>query len=63
MRQPCTVTRHFTISMESSILPVANEFLAEPIICENGFLRVPDKPGLGLVFDEDKLRKYSDNTR
>lgn len=48
---------------QPSILPVANEFLAEPIICENGFLRVPDKPGLGLVFDEDKLRKYSDNTR
>lgn len=44
---------------QPSILPVANEFLTEPIVCEKGRLIVPDKPGLGIDFDEEKVRFYS----
>lgn len=44
---------------QPSILPVANEFLTKPILCENGYLRIPEGPGLGIEFDEDKLNYYS----
>jgi len=44
---------------QPSIAPVANEFLTEPIVCENGCLRLPDGPGFGISFDEDKLKYYS----
>lgn len=44
---------------QPSILPVANEFLVEPIVCEAGKLIVPEKSGLGIEFDEEKVRFYS----
>jgi len=44
---------------QPSILPVANEFLVEPIVCEEGKLIVPEKSGLGIEFDEEKVRFYS----
>ena len=44
---------------QPSILPVANEFLVNPIVCENGFLKIPEGPGLGIDLDEDKLKYYS----
>lgn len=44
---------------QPSILPVANEFLTDPLVCEAGYLRVPDKPGLGIEYDEEKVRFYS----
>jgi len=47
---------------QPSILPVANEFLTEPLICENGYLKVPDGPGLGIVYDEEKVRYYSESS-
>ena len=35
--------------------------LAEPIdIDSDGFVEVPDKPGLGIQIDEDKLEKYGE---
>ncbi|MCH1978459.1 mandelate racemase/muconate lactonizing enzyme family protein [Lawsonibacter sp. OA9] len=46
---------------QPSIVPVANEFLVRPIVCENGHLRLPDGPGLGIEFDEDKIKYYSMN--
>jgi len=46
---------------QPSILPVANEFLTEPIRCENGCFTVPDTPGLGIEIDEEKVRFYSEN--
>lgn len=44
---------------QPSILPVANEFLAEPIVCENGRFLVPEGPGLGITIDEEKVRSYA----
>ncbi|MFC6486481.1 galactonate dehydratase [Nitratireductor sp. GCM10026969] len=28
-------------------------------VCENGFLHIPDGPGLGIVIDEDVVREYA----
>jgi L-alanine-DL-glutamate epimerase-like enolase superfamily enzyme len=47
---------------QPSILPVANEFLVDPIVCEQGFFKISDKPGLGIEFDEDKVKTYSITT-
>jgi len=44
---------------QPSILPVANEFLAEPILCEKGWFTVPEGPGLGITIDEEKVRFYA----
>jgi L-alanine-DL-glutamate epimerase-like enolase superfamily enzyme len=34
------------------------EGLPKPII-QNGYIRVPDKPGLGITLNEDVARKYA----
>jgi len=46
---------------QPSILPVANEFLVNPIRCENGEFILPEGNGLGIEIDEDKVRYYSAN--
>lgn len=46
---------------QPTILPVANEFLEEPIVCENGQFCVPSGDGLGIKINEDKVREYSVN--
>ena len=40
--------------------PEARDFLlTEPIrIDKDGYLRLPDKPGLGIELDPDKMKKY-----
>ena len=44
---------------QPSILSVANEFLIEPIECEHGFFNVPETYGLGIEFNEEKIKKFS----
>lgn len=44
---------------QPSILPVANEFLKEPIVCDNGCFEISEKAGLGIDFDEEKLKHHS----
>ena len=34
----------------------ARDIVAEPLRAENGRVRVPDKPGLGVTLDEDAIR-------
>jgi len=31
----------------------------EQIAVKNGFIEPPDKPGLGIELDEDKVKRYS----
>ena len=38
--------------------PLANRFLKEPLICENGEILLPTGAGLGVEIDEDALRAY-----
>jgi len=37
----------------------ADDLLTEPMIFENGGVRVPDAPGMGMVVDEAKVEKYT----
>jgi len=38
--------------------PPRNEVLAEPLRIEKGYLRIPEKPGLGVELNEDAVKKY-----
>jgi muconate cycloisomerase len=38
---------------------LADDILAEPFPCQNGQVRVPDGPGLGIDLDLDKVRHYA----
>jgi L-alanine-DL-glutamate epimerase-like enolase superfamily enzyme len=33
--------------------------LEEPIVAKNGFVEIPDKPGLGVEVNEEALEKYA----
>jgi mandelate racemase len=35
----------------------AHPFLAEPYVIRNGFLEIPNRPGAGLAWNEDRVRK------
>jgi galactonate dehydratase len=41
-----------------SRIPWRNEVLQEPLVIENSRLLVPDRPGLGVAFDEDALAAH-----
>jgi L-alanine-DL-glutamate epimerase-like enolase superfamily enzyme len=43
-------------------LPIMeDDLLEEPLVFENGSLPVPDKPGLGISLDEEKVAKYEEH--
>jgi L-alanine-DL-glutamate epimerase-like enolase superfamily enzyme len=39
-------------------LPFLERVLEEPLMLKDGFFEVPSRPGLGIVFDDEKLKKY-----
>ena len=41
-----------------SRIPWRNEVLREPLIVEDSCLVVPDRPGLGVEFDEAALKRH-----
>jgi L-alanine-DL-glutamate epimerase-like enolase superfamily enzyme len=39
--------------------PLRTEILKEAILeCQNGFVKVPTGPGLGIAIDKNKMKKY-----
>ena len=40
-----------------------NDLIVEPIEIENGFAKIPEKPGLGVELDEEAIEKYRINKR
>jgi L-alanine-DL-glutamate epimerase-like enolase superfamily enzyme len=42
----------------SNFLDISDDLLAEPLLISEGELVVPQKPGLGIEIDEDKLSHY-----
>jgi D-galactarolactone cycloisomerase len=47
------------LEIDSSDNPVYEELLVEPLRFENGAVRIPAHPGLGVVLTEETLRKYA----
>jgi L-alanine-DL-glutamate epimerase-like enolase superfamily enzyme len=42
----------------SNYLDMADDLLEEPLLIENGSMRVPDGPGLGIRLDPEKVARY-----
>lgn len=37
---------------------LADDVVTDPIWAERGYANVPDRPGLGVEVDEDRVRRY-----
>ena len=48
------------LEFDRTFNPLREELAKDPIICKNGYVEVPKKPGLGIEFDLKTLKKYSD---
>ena len=35
-----------------------DDLIVDPLVIENGYVRVPEGPGLGVELDEDALERY-----
>jgi L-alanine-DL-glutamate epimerase-like enolase superfamily enzyme len=46
------------VEFNTSQGPLSREIVRNPLKLEDGYLRVPDSPGLGVEVDEDTIRKY-----
>ncbi|UTT71194.1 enolase [Arthrobacter sp. DNA4] len=42
----------------SNYLDMADDLLDQPLIVENGYMRVPEGPGLGIQLDPEKVARY-----
>ncbi|GAP54772.1 chloromuconate cycloisomerase [Arthrobacter sp. Hiyo6] len=42
----------------SNYLDMADDLLEEPLLIENGYMRVPEGPGLGIRLDPEKVARY-----
>ncbi|WP_457949756.1 mandelate racemase/muconate lactonizing enzyme family protein [Pseudarthrobacter sp. alpha12b] len=42
----------------SNYLDMADDLLDQPLIIENGYMRVPEGPGLGIQLDPEKVARY-----
>ena len=49
------------LEIDTSENAVYQELLIEPLQIENGFVKVPTFPGLGVKLDKEVLKKYSIN--
>lgn len=42
----------------TNYMDIADDLACEPLAIRNGFIEVPDRPGIGLQIDDDKLQRY-----
>jgi L-alanine-DL-glutamate epimerase-like enolase superfamily enzyme len=51
--------KHIKYPIEiSSFLRQEDDFLQDPLKIENGLISISEKPGLGVIIDQEKLEKY-----
>jgi len=48
------------LEFDRTFNPLREELAKDPIICKNGYVKVPKKPGLGIELNLKALKKYSD---
>jgi len=54
-----SATSNFMYAMDSLYHWCADDVVTEPLVYRNGALIPPEKPGIGMEVDEEKLEKYS----
>ena len=58
---PVPMQNEPVIEYDRNLNPLRDELLTEPIRIENGMVKVPDGPGLGVDIDPEILSKYNIN--
>ncbi|WP_274363815.1 mandelate racemase/muconate lactonizing enzyme family protein [Paenibacillus thermotolerans] len=48
----------FLIEHTVSTSPLSRELVKEPIVFKDGYVHIPDRPGLGITLDEAVIEKY-----
>ncbi|MEW8977967.1 MAG: mandelate racemase/muconate lactonizing enzyme family protein [Symbiobacterium sp.] len=49
----------FILEYQPNPFNLANQFLAKPLVCEDGFMYLPEGPGLGVELDEERIRHHA----
>ncbi|TBL80716.1 mandelate racemase/muconate lactonizing enzyme family protein [Paenibacillus thalictri] len=57
LHNSASISNFLILEYQPTVMEVANTLLKEPIVCENGYYKVPEGPGLGVDINEDKLRE------
>ena len=63
------IASHFCASVKNLLIleidyddvPWRDELITDPIDIKNGYLTVPEKPGLGTNINEEAIKKYAVN--
>jgi L-alanine-DL-glutamate epimerase-like enolase superfamily enzyme len=53
------IPNFLVLEWHASDVPFWNDIVNESHIIQNGFVKIPDKPGIGLTLNEDTIRKYA----
>jgi L-alanine-DL-glutamate epimerase-like enolase superfamily enzyme len=64
LTRPCEdigLHHYFDYAVKHSPNSVRTTILADPVPFENGFLTLPDKPGLGVTVDRDLIKRFQIN--
>jgi D-galactarolactone cycloisomerase len=51
------------LELDRTYNPLRENLAKDQIICENGYVKVPKEPGLGIDLDQDVLKRYSEVAR
>ncbi|WP_053218217.1 mandelate racemase/muconate lactonizing enzyme family protein [Virgibacillus senegalensis] len=54
-----SINNFYMLEYQPTVFPVANDLLANNLVCEKGFYHLPEDSGLGIAIDEEKVRYYS----
>jgi len=54
-----SATNTLVFELKPNHNPMQHELVEQPIEHLNGYVKVPDKPGLGIIVKEDVVRKYA----
>lgn len=54
-----SIPNHLFLEYPPYSTPLREEFLVDPIQAKDGYVDIPDKPGLGLEINEKALTKYA----
>jgi L-alanine-DL-glutamate epimerase-like enolase superfamily enzyme len=53
-----SLAKGFFVEYRTADTPLMSAILKDPPKLEDGYIRVPDKPGLGIELNEQTIEKY-----
>ena len=56
-------TPNFILPNQSVYENLSDDYITEPLVIEQGHMRVPEGPGVGVALDPDKVARYAEHYR